>query len=373
MIFKDYLSPQLRPLIKEIHTFGFEVSIVGGMVRDFYLNIPNRHDYDIEVSSKDDSIDIELHFQNLIDFLSVKYSLEELKFRVIKVKLEEFSVELTLPRVENFNDEFSHSNFIVEYVRDPDYRLSSLRRDFTINAMRYVFNGSDWIFIDPLDGLKDLKNKKLTPCSVDFIKDPVRFLRAIRFSLLYEFEIDIDIKNHLSNLKDSVFNPFYIRSESLKSRAPLHFLFHLISFIDKKSYDEELKQISTVDQDVTDLKVHLKTLCIFDETLQSRLYRLCDIKHNLPKFTYPILFKREHAETFFEFMKDSKSVELFQSMNFHSELEDKYIDNFYEQKLIDINSHDFESIKKIKMKFDSSIDPKNRKLYKAFMQLKSLT
>lgn len=373
MIFKDYLSPQLRPLIKDIHSFGFEVSIVGGVVRDFYLNTPNRHDYDIEVSSKDDSIDIELHYQNLIDFLSEKYSLEELKFRVIKVKLEEFSVELTLPRVEHFNDEFSHSNFTVEYVRDPDYRLSSLRRDFTINAMRYVFNGSDWIFIDPLDGLKDLKNKKLTPCSVDFIKDPVRFLRVIRFSLLYEFEIDIDVKNHFSNLKDSVFNSFYVRSESLKSRAPLHFLFHLISFIDKTSYDEELKKISTVDQDVNDLKVHLRALCLFDQRIQNRLYKLCGIKHNLPKFTYPINFKRDDAETFPEFIKDSKSIELLQAIDFHFELEEKYIENLYQQKLIDINGHEFISMKKMKIVFDTAIDPKNRKLYRAFMQLKSLT
>jgi tRNA nucleotidyltransferase/poly(A) polymerase len=66
----------------------------------------------------------------------------------------------------------------------------SLRRDFTINAIYCDKSGK---IFDPVDGLKDLKNKK-----INFIGNPesrikedyLRIIRFIRFSLVYNYYIN---------------------------------------------------------------------------------------------------------------------------------------------------------------------------------------
>ena len=52
------------------------------------------------------------------------------------------------------------------------------RRDLTINAIAKDQNGN---LIDPYEGIKDLKNRKLRHISDSFIEDPLRVLRVARF------------------------------------------------------------------------------------------------------------------------------------------------------------------------------------------------
>ncbi|MEI6206740.1 MAG: HD domain-containing protein [Desulfuromonadales bacterium] len=53
------------------------------------------------------------------------------------------------------------------------------RRDFRCNAIVMTLDGT---IVDPLEGLCDVNNKLLTPCSADALeKDPLRMFRAFRF------------------------------------------------------------------------------------------------------------------------------------------------------------------------------------------------
>ncbi len=63
------------------------------------------------------------------------------------------------------------------------------QRDFTINAMaRSLLSGE---LIDPLGGLHDIKNRKISMVSDEgFINDPLRLLRAFRFGAALDFKID---------------------------------------------------------------------------------------------------------------------------------------------------------------------------------------
>ncbi|PRO66837.1 CCA tRNA nucleotidyltransferase [Alkalicoccus urumqiensis] len=74
-----------------------------------------------------------------------------------------------------------------------DIQTDLLRRDFTWNAMAL---DAEKRLIDPAGGAEDLHQRRLTAPgdAVEKIKDdPVRILRAVRFSLQYDGEIAADL------------------------------------------------------------------------------------------------------------------------------------------------------------------------------------
>jgi tRNA nucleotidyltransferase/poly(A) polymerase len=69
-------------------------------------------------------------------------------------------------------------------------------RDFTVNAMAVELlawrNKGRVEFIDPLDGLADLRSGQLRACtSLTFADDPLRVLRAYRFLAFYPFKLEL--------------------------------------------------------------------------------------------------------------------------------------------------------------------------------------
>ena len=155
---------------------GYNLYLVGGTVRDFLLNKPLG---DMDLVS-DATPDETKKFLPDVDMTFAKYG--SLRYEVDEVKLE-----ITTLRKESKYKDNRHPGKVV-FVKDlkTDYH----RRDFTINGMYLDYH---FKLIDFVGGKSDLDNKviKMIGKPAKRIKeDPLRILRAIRFSLLLGFTID---------------------------------------------------------------------------------------------------------------------------------------------------------------------------------------
>lgn len=210
-----------KTLAKLFNSYGYRLYLVGGAVRDFLLDKPI---LDIDVTSDATPKDIEGFLPN------ADYTFSS--FGSVKIKYEGATFELTTLREECSYIDSRHPNKI-NFVKD--INIDYKRRDFTINA---IYMDEDLNVIDPANGEKDLQNriiKMIGDPDVRLNEDPLRILRAIRFSLDYGFRIDKELKQSLiknASLLEKL-NPQKIREEiskihSLKQAVDYHDLIKLI-------------------------------------------------------------------------------------------------------------------------------------------------
>lgn len=88
------------------------------------------------------------------------------------------------------------------FQASPDISLAEdlKRRDLTINA---IAEDEDGQLIDLFDGLTDLKNKVIRHVSNSFVEDPLRVLRAARFSAKLNFEVAEDTMDLMKKIVES--------------------------------------------------------------------------------------------------------------------------------------------------------------------------
>ncbi len=202
--------------LKKIIDIGGQPYIVGGYVRDFYLN-KKATDIDIEVFN--------VTYQQMVDIFNKEAIIYD-KFGVFHLK--NTNVEFTLPRLEVKNGLYHH-DFIIKFNKNLSIKKAIKRRDFTINSLMYdIINDK---LIDEVNGLNDLKNKKIVHHSIQFIDDPLRILRALHFSMQLNFEIDNSTKIECIKMLDQL---KYISSNKKNSEIKKIFT----SNNEKKNYQE---------------------------------------------------------------------------------------------------------------------------------------
>ena len=176
----------LEDILKDLQKIGATPIIVGGSVRDYFLNIPIK-DYDIEIFGIN-SLDIIL--KSLEKFGSVK--LVGKSFGVLTLKVNEYDFDFALPRTETKIGN-THQDFEVITNANLSFKEAAIRRDFTINAIGYDFFKQE--FLDPFDGINDLKNETIKHINdKTFIEDSLRVYRAIQFASRFDFKIDENTK-----------------------------------------------------------------------------------------------------------------------------------------------------------------------------------
>ena len=159
-----------------------EVFQVGGAVRDLLLGIKPK-DRDWVVVGADQE-----------ELLAKGYKKIGRAFPVfLHPKTKE---EYALARTERKNGE-GHLGFDLDFNSKVTLEEDLARRDFTINAIALDQYGK---LIDPFGGASDLQKKLLRHVTSAFAEDPLRVLRAARFSAKLEFSIARETKVLLSNI-----------------------------------------------------------------------------------------------------------------------------------------------------------------------------
>lgn len=212
---------------------GFVPTIVGGVVRDFILTGKVGKDWDIELSHQSLSWDLN-YWKDLGRSLSKLGKVSFLPYDVIRLDIQSYQVEFSPPRIETFSEAQSHKNFTVSFDYRLPYEEAIRRRDFTINTMGIRFHTEKKLeFLDPLDGVFHLRDHLLHPAGMDFKKDPVRFLRAIRFMTKYSLTPSSELQEALETMNASGFTSTYLWNEMQKSGSPLKFYRSLLQWSDK--------------------------------------------------------------------------------------------------------------------------------------------
>ncbi|MCP4882386.1 MAG: HD domain-containing protein [Flavobacteriales bacterium] len=182
---KAIALPVFDYIAKAADKLSLETYVIGGYVRDFLLE--RLKSKDIDVVAVGSGIDLA---NEVAEMLPAKTKVQVFKnYGTAMLKYKELEIEFVGARKESY----------VEHSRNPMVDRGSLqddqnRRDFTINAMAISLNSSDYgVLLDPFDGITDLQNKIIkTPLDPDitFSDDPLRMMRAIRFSSQLGFEIE---------------------------------------------------------------------------------------------------------------------------------------------------------------------------------------
>lgn len=186
---KTYLDaiqhPVFRTISQAADDLGLETYVIGGFVRDYFLNRGEKQDIDIVTVGSG----IELA-QKVADLLPNATKVSVFKtYGTAMVKTDDIELEFVGARKESYQKD--SRNPVVENGTLQD---DQNRRDFTINAMAISLsrkhNGQ---LLDPFNGLQDLDQKLIrTPLEPDvtYSDDPLRMLRAIRFATQLDFKIE---------------------------------------------------------------------------------------------------------------------------------------------------------------------------------------
>ena len=181
---------------------GLECYVVGGYVRDIFLERPS-NDIDVVVVGSGISVAEELK-----RMVGKKAHLSVFRnFGTAQVKFRQKGVEYEVEFVGARKESYSHDSR-KPVVEDGTLEDDQNRRDFTINAMAICLNKERFgELVDPFNGLADLEDGIIaTPLDpeVTFSDDPLRMMRCIRFATQLNFQIEDETFEALERMADRI-------------------------------------------------------------------------------------------------------------------------------------------------------------------------
>lgn len=195
---KEKLTHPIFKIVSEIiDEKGIHGYVIGGYVRDLLLNRPSK-DIDILIIGSG----IEIAEETAKKAGRVKVSVFK-NFGTAMLRYKGSEIEFVGARKESYRNN-SRKPIVENGTLDDDQK----RRDFTVNSLAISLNNKTYgELIDPFNGLADLENKILrTPLNPDttYSDDPLRMMRAIRFSTQLKFTIDPESLESINRNKERI-------------------------------------------------------------------------------------------------------------------------------------------------------------------------
>jgi poly(A) polymerase len=189
-------SPTVSRLANSFALAGFELALVGGPVRDAFLD-RGTNDLDFTTNATPDQI------------LAVVKPIAEAHwdigraFGTIGAQVMGEKVEITTYRADSYDGQTRHPDVVFGSSLDDDL----LRRDFTVNAL--ALRLPEMTLVDPSNGIEDLMAGVLrTPTApeISFGDDPLRMMRAARFTAQLGFSLEPDTATAMAAMAGSIVN-----------------------------------------------------------------------------------------------------------------------------------------------------------------------
>ena len=182
-ISRKNIDPDALKVLYRLSHLGYEAYLVGGGVRDLLLGRAPK-DFDVGTSAKPN--EVKRAFRNC--FLIGR------RFRLAHVRFGQKVIETATFRANS-----QSVGDIIEHAAEGPMEDNTFgtpetdanRRDFTVNGLFYDIK--TFAVIDYVGGLKDLKKKVIRSIGdpmIRFREDPVRMMRAIKFSSRLGFVIE---------------------------------------------------------------------------------------------------------------------------------------------------------------------------------------
>ncbi len=192
-ISRDNIDKHALKVLYRLHKSGYQACLVGGAVRDLLLGLTPK-DFDVATDATPDEVN--RLFRNC-RLIGRRFRLAHVHFgrQIIEVATYRANHDLTQSGIQDESGRIVRDNVFGELSDDV------WRRDFTANALYYDI--SNFSVIDYVGGFKDIKNQRLHmigDAETRYREDPVRMLRALRFSAKLDFEIDAASKTPIYEL-----------------------------------------------------------------------------------------------------------------------------------------------------------------------------
>jgi membrane dipeptidase len=153
---------------------GYKLFMVGGASRDYLMGL-EVYDFDLATDATPEEMKEFINFEN--PFVSLGS---------ISFKYKDKKIDITTMRVEGEYKDYRHPESI-KFVKS--LRMDAKRRDFALNAIYIDKNGKKYDFYHGLDDLDNHLISMVGKADERLKEDPLRILRALRFSLIYDYSL----------------------------------------------------------------------------------------------------------------------------------------------------------------------------------------
>ena len=228
------LSTNAMTVVKALREAGYDAYLVGGCVRDLLLGGTPK-DFDVATDATPEEVKAVFPRARLVGR----------RFRIAHVQFRREYIEVSTFRRGNPDDtdedeggsDLNDRSVDGVILRDNLYGTrdeDALRRDFTVNALYY--DPIDDVLLDQSEGLRDIRDRTLRTIGdpmTRFREDPVRILRAMRFSAKLDFRLHPDTERAIEPLAELLtaispsrlfdeFNKLFMRGHAVAAWTLMH-------------------------------------------------------------------------------------------------------------------------------------------------------